>query len=276
MAASPYISSNYRPQRPGPRLWLYAARLALIQTPIPETNGMHIDLAPIPKRIGEDGVVEFTDNGRREYCRIKYQKICPDIVILCTGYNQAFPFFKSETDASEYPTASEVNVRDIWKREDPSIGFIGFVRPSLGAIPPLAEMQAQLWILNLLAPERIKHPLQTCDESHYRLVPGARIPYGVDHESYAYQLALDMGSAPGLMDIFQRFQWHSKQSFLRLLIIWALGANFNTKFRLQGPWKWDHAQELFVSDEFWLTITRRPILFGKCIKRISLSVLLSF
>lgn len=191
---------------------------------------------------------------------MKKEIVKPDMVILCTGYKQSFPFFQTRREGGHraYPVPSEADVRGIWRCNDATIGFIGFLRPSLGAIPPLAEMQAQLWTVNLLAPHKIPRALVTEDEMHYRLhpLPGARITYGVDHESYAYQLALDMDAAPGLTDILRLQSW-------RLLFIWALGAHFNTKFRLQGPWKWDGAQELLVSDEFWQTITRRPLFFGK-------------
>lgn len=98
-------------------------------------------------------------------------------------------------------------------------------------------MQAQLWILNLLACHKIPRNLNPQDELHYRLMcpPGSRINYSVDHESYVYQLALDMNSAPGLLDILSFMK--SDLRAWRLPIIWAFGAHFNTKFRLQGPWQ---------------------------------------
>ena len=258
MKVCPYISQPYRPHQPGFQLWVYALRSALVQTPIADTKGRHVDLAPLPKRFDKQGVVEFVDNGRPEFERLRHQKIKPDMVVLCTGYKQDFRFLKTKGNFLSYPIPDDADARRIWKRDDPSVGFIGFVRPSLGAIPPLSEMQAQLWITNLLAGHKIPRKLDPKDESHYKLVqvPGARITYGVDHESYAYQLALDLGSAPGFLDVLHFCS-------LKLVLICAFGANFNTKFRLQGPWKWDGAPDLLVSDEFWQTITRRPILFGK-------------
>ncbi|EGU72840.1 hypothetical protein FOXB_16641, partial [Fusarium oxysporum f. sp. conglutinans Fo5176] len=205
---------------PGPSLWLYALRSALVQTPIPDTHGKQVDLAPLPKRIDERGVVEFVDNGRPEYERIKLQTIQPDVIVLCTGYQQTFPFLDDKLKVNTNHLSS--HVRGIWRREQPTMGFLGFVRPSLGAIPPLAEMQAQL-------------------------KPADRVTYGVDHESYAYQLALDMNSAPGIVDIWRitrTTQILTMHSMCRLLIIWAFGAHFNTKFRLIGPWVWDGATEV--------------------------------
>ena len=234
-----------------------------MQTTIPDTGGRQVDLAPWPGRIDSSGVVYFRNNGRPEFHRLKDKKIRPDIAIFCTGYKQTFPFFRYGGNvAREYPVPDEADVRNIWKGDDPSVGFIGFVRPSLGAIPPLAEMQAQLWVLNLLRPERIPRELSPEDEPHYRLLsaPTSRITYGVDHESYTYQIALDLGSAPGFFDVLRLA--YRKGSW-RLPIMWAFGAQLTTKFRLQGPWKWDGASDMLVSEEFWQTMTRRPILFGK-------------
>ncbi|EQL03283.1 dimethylaniline monooxygenase [Ophiocordyceps sinensis CO18] len=258
-----YISLPYRPKYPEWRHWLYALRSAIVQKPVPDTQGKQVDLAPWPESIDGSGIAHFRDTGRPESDRMKKEIVKPDMVILCTGYKQSFPFFQTRREGGHraYPVPSEADVRGIWRCNDATIGFIGFLRPSLGAIPPLAEMQAQLWTVNLLAPHKIPRALVTEDEMHYRLhpLPGARITYGVDHESYAYQLALDMDAAPGLTDILRLQSW-------RLLFIWALGAHFNTKFRLQGPWKWDGAQELLVSDEFWQTITRRPLFFERAAK----------
>lgn len=260
MKVCPYISLPYRPQVPGRRLWLYALRSALVQTPVADTQGRCVDLAPWPLQVHPSGFVEFVDNGRPEYERMRRRRVRPDLVVLCTGYQQSFPFLDQQSNPP-YATPDTADVRRIWKRSDPSVGFIGFVRPSLGAIPPLSEMQAQLWIVHLLARHRIPRPLHSEDEWHYSLrsVPGARLPHGVgvDQESYAYQLALDMNAAPGFVDVVG---FRS----LKLLLVWGLGANFNTKFRLCGPWRWDGAPVVLSSDEIWATITRRPILFGKC------------
>lgn len=268
MKICPYISEPYRPKVPGPSLWLYSLRSFFVQTPIPDTQGRRVDLAPLPQRFDKRGVVHFVDTGRPECDRMRGQQIRPDLVVLCTGYKQSFPFLNMYNSGCDipYPTPDCADVRQVWKRDDPTVGFIGFIRPSLGAIPPLAELQAQLWIAKLLSPQSIPRPLLPEDEKHYKLrvLPGARINYGVDHESYAYQLALDLDSAPGLLDILQLFRWRQAVQSLKLLIIWIFGAHINTKFRIIGPWKWDGAIEVLTSDEIWQTITRRPIIFGKC------------
>lgn len=265
---SPYLNAVWKPKRP--RGLLHLIRSWVVQTPntLESTRGKQIDLASWLERIDENGVAQFRDNGRPEYVRIRNEVIKPDVVVFCTGYTHEFPFLGKDRCNPQY--FQRKLVRDIWPREDPSIGFIGFVRPNLGAIPPLAEFQAQLWVLNLLSPERIVDaPLLPEDEGHYRLISKAhsRIRYGVDHESYAYQLALDMGSAPSFGDVLRlgfsgvddvngvRGCWY------KLLLTWALGANFNTKFRLIGPWEWDGAMQVMVT-ELWDTVARRQMFFG--------------
>ncbi|KAM0360410.1 hypothetical protein ACHAP4_002487 [Fusarium culmorum] len=252
--------SRHHPSK-SPKLWLYALRSAFVQTPIPDTHGKQVDLAPLPKIINKDGTVEFFDNGRPEFEQLKHQVIRPDMIVLCTGYKQSFPFLQELFQGEQKHPSSFV--RGIWEESRPELGFMGFMRPSLGAIPPLAEMQAQLWVLNLVSPHKVAR-LKSEDEEHYRLHTKStdRVTYGVDHESYAYQLALDMNSAPGFTDILSRATLTNVSGTFRLLIIWAFGAHFNTKFRLMGPWAWEGAEELLVSNEFWETITRRPILFG--------------
>ncbi|KAK8141364.1 Elongation factor 2, partial [Beauveria asiatica] len=121
------------------------------------------------------------------------------------------------------------DVWQIWQRSDPSVGFIGFVRLSLGAA--MSEMQAQLWVARLLARHRIAGPLHPQGlvalqlGSYLRRVPRARVQCDVDHEAYACQLALDMKSAPGFADV------------------------------------WDSTSAMLTSPQIWETITRRPIFF---------------
>lgn len=277
--AMPYISAPYRHECESSLV--DRIRSSLIQVPIADTHGRLIDLAPWPERIDHDGVVRFRDNGAKEYTRLKGESIKPDIVIFATGYTQTFPFFNQPTGLDDYNTPGQLDVRDIWHTSDPSVGYIGFVRPSFGAIPPLSELQAQLWVLNLVrGPGSFSH-LSPGDEPQYRLKhpTTSRIQYGVDHESYAYQLALDMESAPSFTEVVKAGWAYPSQAisttwsrggaalkpvegaWYKLPLVWALGANFNAKFRMRGPWQWDGAREVLV-DELWDTIERRGGFFG--------------
>ena len=185
-----------------------------------------------------------------------------DMAVLATGYSQNFPFL----DPS-YPLPQHAKVRTIWKKDEPTIGFIGFVRPSLGespspkctpnsdrftgSVPPISEMQAQLWILNLLH----RLPTSPVEGENYNLVDKSRhIQCCVNHEFYTYQLALDMDSVPGWSDI--------QEMGLKVALCYVLSANVNVKFRLVGPWKWNGAKKV-MAEEIWETITRRPLISGK-------------
>jgi dimethylaniline monooxygenase (N-oxide forming) len=220
-----------------------------------------IDVAPFPSHFTSHGVAHFPDNGRPEAKLIQRSVIKPDMVIFATGYVPHFPFFNTNYNAGRrpYPVSHDADVRQVWSSTDPTVGFIGFVRPGFGAIPPLAEMQSMLFATHLL--NRVPRPLLKDDEWHYRIIhaPSARVTYGVEHDSYAYQLAKDMDMAPSFTDIL-RIALYTPRGW-RLPYVWAGGASFTAKFRLVGPWKSDKAAEI-LTGELWETISRRNGLFG--------------
>lgn len=260
--ASAYVSKPYRDTLN--RGIIERIRAAIISVPVPDTNGRQIDLCPWPERITKDGAIVFRKSSRPEYHRLKKEVIKPDMVVFCTGYRQEFPFFAQQNESEKgqrYPIADEVNVRGIWHSDDPTVGFVGFLRPNLGAIPPLAEMQAQLWVTHLLAPKLVKF-LHPRDEPHFRLhhPNGSRILYGIDHESYVYQLALDMDAALGFWEVIGRgFRGNGAW---KLPIVWALGSNLNARFRVRGPWKWPGAEKI-MTGEMWETMKRRRWFFSE-------------
>jgi len=122
--AMPYISAPYRSKS-----LIHRIRSKIIQIPLPETNERIIDLAPWPESIDEEGIIHFMENGRPEAERMRSVICKPDVLFLATGYTQKFPFF-DET----YPRPEDANIRRVWKTGDESVGFIGFVRPSLGKL----------------------------------------------------------------------------------------------------------------------------------------------
>lgn len=187
----PYISEGYRN-----RSILDSIRALIINIPLPSTGGRTIDLAPWPESIDKSGTVKFVPSSRPEARRAASKPSKPDVIVFATGYTQSFPFLDST-----YPLPLHCHHRGIWCPNDISVSFIGFVRPSLGAIPPLCELQAQTWVLGLVN----KLPPGPMRDFSYKLqFRQFRREYEqfvVDHESYAYQLALDMGAAPGFMEV---------------------------------------------------------------------------
>ncbi|KAJ0107789.1 hypothetical protein J7T55_000051 [Diaporthe amygdali] len=239
--AMPYISEQYRSKSRLNR-W----RTWLLNMELRPTGGKKIDLAPWPTHVDGEGVVHFERNERPESEKMRREKgIKPDIVIFATGYKQSFPFVPN---AEAYPSLDASVTRGIFRDIDDGIAYIGFVRPAFGAIPPLAELQAQHWIYHLITSSKyrtylspsFKPPQRSHDaveqyEMSYKLNcrdkdhDVAVTKRGVDQESYAYQLALDMGSAPTWIHILRTF---GREVFFT----WALGPNFPTKFRIVGPW----------------------------------------
>lgn len=240
--AMPYISAPYRKPSIVSRI-----RAFFINVPIPPTHGRAIDLAPWPSSISKDGIVKFAPSERPEGLRMRDKVVKPDILIFCTGYTQSFPFLPVS-----YPIPLQADRRGIYSSSDPSISFIGFIRPAIGAIPALSELQAQFWVLSLL---KLLPSTPTRDLDYKLHVPPGRREYesyGVDHEAYAYQLALDMGSAPSVTEVVRLG--------FKTAFTWAMGSNFNTKFRLVGPWKWDGANEI-MRTELWGVVRKSGGLF---------------
>ncbi|KAL6855451.1 hypothetical protein ACO1O0_006598 [Amphichorda felina] len=244
--ALPYISAGHRSKS-----WWNRMRASMFNVYIKETNGRKIDVMSWPQEVDDEGCMTLKDETGSPPRRIK-----PDVVVLATGYETKFPFL-----GDGYPALADTDVRCVYQSGSVDVSFIGFVRPSLGGIPPLAELQAQFWVLRLLQsqfPSQVpltpnKNSLEPYEmdwklhaRAGYDLFSAKR---GVDHESYAYQLALDMGSAPTISFVASKG--------LKVLYTWAMGSNFNPKFRLVGPWKWeDGAAEIMATELF--DVVKRP------------------
>lgn len=93
-------------------------RASFVNVPIKETESRRIEVAGWPERIDERGALII--NGAPTETK-------PDVMVFATGYKTSFPFL-----SNEYAGLSHANVRGIYKDSDVSVGYIGFVRPSLG------------------------------------------------------------------------------------------------------------------------------------------------
>ncbi|KAI5476837.1 hypothetical protein MNV49_007133 [Pseudohyphozyma bogoriensis] len=217
-----------------------------------EEAAAHINLALFPSSILPSGAVEFPTspsgkNVRKEVVRMKGLEVKPDMVVFATGYRQDWDWLGEAYPRG--PGDERVDVREVASREDVSVGWIGFVRPGVGAIPPIAEQQAMLWSLLLLK----KIPVPTSTPT-YRLLAKktARIQYGVDHSTYMSTLAKDMGAAPSLSELYCEHGFH-------VLLTYCFGAAFGSFYRLTGPFK-SPEMDYIVKTELWETITRRKLL----------------
>ena len=68
-----------------------------------------------------------------------------DVIIQCTGYEAHFPFL---------PPQYNIQLTDLYKYvyhpNDTTLSFVGYVRPIVGSIPGIAEMQAR-WVCRIIS-----------------------------------------------------------------------------------------------------------------------------
>jgi dimethylaniline monooxygenase (N-oxide forming) len=100
-----------------------------------------------------------------------------DMVVQATGYRQVFPFLRDRelNEKGDHPLPSE---RLIVDADEPHLCFLGFARPNVGAIPPLAEMQIMWWLQYVQGDVAL--PLRS---PTYRLLSSGSnkvVSYGVD------------------------------------------------------------------------------------------------
>lgn len=88
-----------------------------------------VDVVPGIKRYEGGNRIQFED-GRIEEV---------DAILFCTGFYTMLPFLEQ----------SSLDGRELYKNTfmpgDPTLAFIGLLRPNVGALPPVAEMQARLF-----------------------------------------------------------------------------------------------------------------------------------
>ena len=177
------------------------------------TKNARIDvIKPSPKRFIGPRSLQF-DDGSVVDC---------DLVVFATGYKTWFPFLSGEM---RHTIPDE---HQICYSSDPTMSFVGFVRPNVGAIPPMAEMQVQWWIQRLRGRlNRICKPL--CQKRSYHLLSRNERTgdYAVDYGAYMHDLAREVGSAPNVFTLLCRSP--------RAFVAYALGQSYITFFRMQGP-----------------------------------------
>jgi dimethylaniline monooxygenase (N-oxide forming) len=238
--AMPYLNRPYQEKHP-----LAFLGNGYVDPPEDAQSTRHIDTAPFPSHIDSTGRVIFTPRpDRKDWVRLRDTEIRPNTIVYCTGYTQTFSWL-----APSYPTAADASIRNIVSPEDTSISFIGFVRPGVGAIPPIAEQQAMWWTALITG----QMPLPR-DPPHYHLLAkeSSRIQYGVDHSAYMSTLARDFGGAPSLRQLWT-------EHGLKVLLVYCFGASFVTFYRLVGPFKCAEAPRI-ARTELAETIARRGIL----------------
>ncbi|GAA6013204.1 hypothetical protein JCM11491_005214 [Sporobolomyces phaffii] len=219
-----------------------------------------VEMAPFPTRVDDTGRFEFDwdqcekrgGSWKKVRARLESRSIEPDHVIFATGYRQEFDSWL----APSYPRPWDCTVRDVVAPSDPTVAYLGFVRPGVGAIPPIAEQQA-MWITalwNKPNSKLAKNGLPADRPSYYLLSKDdARIKYGVDHSTYQSTLANDFGGSPSLLELVRVHGWF-------ITFIYCFSASFTSHYRLcpSSPFYSDKMVAVETT-EIWDTIQRRGV-----------------
>lgn len=75
-----------------------------------------------------------------------------DVILLCTGFHGEVDFL-SMPDGGDVPCMSTMYKKTFIPKIGSNLAFVGFARPSIGAIPPIAELQAR-YVALVLAEQR--------------------------------------------------------------------------------------------------------------------------
>jgi dimethylaniline monooxygenase (N-oxide forming) len=113
--------------------WINRIRSSIMNVKIKDTKSKKIDVVSWPESIDRDGSMHFGKTLPSDSILSKEQ-LKPDVLVFATGFTRDFPFLDNE-----YPTVSQTNVRGIYKEGDVSVGYIGFIRPSIGMFRQYAE-----------------------------------------------------------------------------------------------------------------------------------------
>ena len=172
-------------------------------------NGRVLDLVDYKRLVPKAGIIEckgqevhFSDGTKQEF----------DTIIMSTGYKKAFPFLPDHY--------SGVNMREHYKFvldiEDPSLAFIGHVRPVVGSVVSVSEIQAR-WVARVYS----KHvPLKSFEErqaevakdnthwKNYFKDSSQRLEGLVEGFTYADDLAKLAGIYPDYWALFKRNPHH--------------------------------------------------------------------
>lgn len=164
-----------------------------------------------------------------------------DLIVMGTGVLPNLSFLLPEDRAIDNC------LRGIALRGDPTIGFIGYMRPNFGAIPPVSEMQVMWWIAllkGLIRPSLLEQEFReewAMDHPHIR--------GGIIYAEYILRLARDMGAVPSISSLLQN---------PRVLLAYLVGGVYPLNYRLEGPFPQDTAAEIMGREIFGL-ITRRTL-----------------
>ena len=156
-----------------------------------------VDLKPAIASFTTDGVV-FSDGSQ----------IKADRVIFCSGFKVKFPFLPITNEGWDWRKL----YKKIFDPDLPNIGFVGFARPNIGAMPPVTELQARYFAA--VASGRVELPERSQMESiiaqdaektaKFKPLISDRVTGIVSFVPFMYELAELIGCRPVLTQLIKR------------------------------------------------------------------------
>ena len=135
--------------------------------------------------------------------------VLADIIICCTGYEKNFDFLPEELKI-KVPSSNALYEYMFLPGYEENLAFIGFVRPAVGTVPVLAEMQSRMLSLfikgSVVLPDlkamQLSIAQQQISAKHQFPVDFPRIGHIVDYYSYLQGLAKAIGVMPRQWSLF--------------------------------------------------------------------------
>ena len=165
-----------------------------------------------------------------------------DAIVCSTGY-------QANVLELRFPNGWQYSHRDLYKGclhpDLPNLAFIGFVRPAIGSIPAMAEMQARLVAQvfsgqkQLPPQKRLKRLVAKEFRQHARQysVMQARFPHVYAFEPWMEEMAELIGCQPKL--------WHHLDSYPALRA-YLMGSTIPLRFRMQGVGAIEGAKQTYI------------------------------
>ncbi len=153
----------------------------------------------------------------------------PDLVIFCTGFETRMPYL------DETLAAAPRFLHTFHPETGGGLGFIGFLRPAFGAIPPLAELQARWFALIQSGRAALPPPADmrasiaywTRFRTHFFRAVKGRLDYLVEYTPFCDELAARIGCKPTWRDVRRE-----SRRFQRKFVA---GPFVGAQYRLVGP-----------------------------------------
>lgn len=174
-------------------------------------------------------ISELTENGARFVDGTEWEG---DTILLCTGFNGKVNFLTMPNN-EPVPCMSRMFKKTFIPHIGSSLAFIGFARPSIGAIPPIAELQARYAALVMaeqrhLPPQREMMEIVDFDRVNHNFSQDIARPTLVNWIQFMDQVADLIGCRPDPYYLFKdpKFMWAV-----------MTGPMVDAQYRISGPGK---------------------------------------